>query len=166
MHLAFFEHLQSNTQIWKRFYMWELSITTAWSVLFVGWVFLWKLYIKTLRATGHGILVKQKAAQHYCQNTFKRAVHRQNKAFYIQIFPLSKAISEEKKKSVVKATYFLHLMSWSTKKQLKHLLKGKDQKKHRTSGKWWFSWWSGQHWNCQECYSRTDHKYKRVWTGT
>lgn len=54
-----------------------------------------------MRTTGHGIHVKQKAAQHYCQNTLKKAVHRQNNAFYIQIFPLSKAKESQKKKKKI-----------------------------------------------------------------
>lgn len=78
--------------------------------LLVG-IFLWKLYIKDLETSGHGILIKQKAAQHYCQNTFKKAVHRKMCFTFRYLLSQKQRNLRRKKKSVVKATYFLHLMS-------------------------------------------------------
>lgn len=70
------------------------------------------VYKKTLKIIGHEIHFKQKAAQHYCQNTFKKAIHRHNNVFYIQIFPLSKTKESQKKKIISSEGHILlHLMS-------------------------------------------------------
>lgn len=109
--------------------------------MFHGRDFFVETVYKTSRTLGHGIHVKQKAAQHYCQDAFRKAVYRQNNAFYIQIFPLSKAKESQKKKNISSEGHILFAFDeLKCKKQLKHLVKEKkNQNKtkttHRTSGK-------------------------------
>lgn len=82
-----------------------------------------------MRTTGHGILVKQKAAQHYCQNTFKKAVHR------IMYFTFRYLLSQKqrnlrRKKKISSEGHILFAFDeLKCKKQLKHLVKEKKRPK-------------------------------------